>query len=129
MRRPYKPGPGGLLVYDEAIELSANTHELAKKLRGPGAAKVADQMRRAADSIYATIAEGYGRGLTQDGINYFRMARASCDELESHFRASARKRMLTDEDIEPLVDHVIRVRFLIFRYADSVRRRMKEKGE
>jgi four helix bundle protein len=42
------------------------------------------QIRRAAISITANIAEGYGRYHYQEGIQFYRIARASLYELKDH---------------------------------------------
>ncbi len=43
-----------------------------------------NQIRRAAISVTANIAEGYGRYHYQEGIQFYRMARASLYELKDH---------------------------------------------
>ena len=46
------------------------------------------QMRRAAVSIPSNIAEGWGRKLTKEFIQYLRIARGSLLELETHLMIS-----------------------------------------
>jgi four helix bundle protein len=43
-----------------------------------------NQIRRASISVTANIAEGYGRYHYQEGIQFYRMARASIYELKDH---------------------------------------------
>ena len=43
-----------------------------------------NQIRRAAVSVTANIAEGYGRFHFKEGIQYYRIARASLYELKDH---------------------------------------------
>ncbi|RMG34761.1 MAG: four helix bundle protein [Methanobacteriota archaeon] len=45
---------------------------------------LAEQIKRAAISITANIAEGYGRFHYQEGIQFYRIARASLYELKDH---------------------------------------------
>lgn len=127
MKRTRSRGPRQLIVLVEAELFAVAVDKAADLVRRQGLFKAAEQLRSAADSIYANVAEGYGRGLTKDGLNYFRIARASCDETESHLRVFGAKKRIPADRIETLVDHVIRVRFLVMRYADSVARRMKKR--
>ncbi len=82
-------------------------------------------MVRAASSIPANIAEGYGRGVTRDCIRFLRIARASADELESHLRVAMLGHRLASDTAEALIDQTRRVGYLIHRFAQSVERRRK----
>jgi four helix bundle protein len=53
-----------LLVWQKATTLVAALSSELRQLRGTGAHSARDQMIRAAESIPANIAEGYGRGIT-----------------------------------------------------------------
>ncbi len=48
-----------------------------------------DQMRRAAASVMANIAEGFGRGGNREFIQFLGHARGSCTELKSHLYLAA----------------------------------------
>ncbi len=63
------------------------------------------QIRRAAVSIAANIAEGYGREQTRTYIHFLRIAQGSLKELETHFLLSQRIGFLTSEGVEPLLMH------------------------
>ena len=112
----------------EAEDLAIEVHLLVKVLKRQGEFNAANQLSSAVDSIYANVTEGYGRGITRDGLNYFRMARASCDETESHLRVGAGKRLLPRQPVDAAIDHVIRERFLVLRYSQWLERRINEKG-
>ena len=70
-------------VYQRAIEFLA----LANRIRGrlpKGNADLADQLRRAAQSIPQNIAEGCGRTARIDKAKYFTIARGSAMECAAH---------------------------------------------
>lgn len=73
-----------LVAWQEAAQLALDVISAAENIRGVGAAAAADQLVRAAESIPANIAEGYGRGFGKDGARFLRMARSSAAELENH---------------------------------------------
>ncbi|MGQ2990278.1 MAG: four helix bundle protein [Brevundimonas sp.] len=56
------------------------------------------QARRAAVSIPANIAEGYGRGTRAAYVSFLRIARGSLLELETHIELAARIELLTDAE-------------------------------
>ena len=73
------PPRGTLRVIDAAEEfvLIVN-NELGATMR---AWPYADQLRRAAGSIFANLIEGYGRGQGADRVRLYRIAKASCEEV------------------------------------------------
>ncbi len=86
---------------------------------------MADQLVRAAESVPANIAEGYGRGLTNDGARHLVIARASAAELESHLRIAARAGLIADDVAHDLVVRTRFARFLTHRLHGSVIRRSR----
>lgn len=71
-----------LHVYQRAIEFFAFAVELPIPPRGHG--ELGDQLRRAARSIPANIAEGAGRTTLPDGARYYAIARGSAMECAAH---------------------------------------------
>jgi len=114
------------ILWRESSDLAANVLDACDKLRRAGAAEFGKQMRLAAESIPANVAEGYGRGVNDDCLRFPGIARGSAIELESHLKTAKRQRRLDDNVVDPLIDQCIRVRYLIDRYAASVRRRKRK---
>ena len=102
-----------LIAWQEAVALAGAVARLARKLRGPGALAVADQMRRADESVPANIAEGYGRYTGRDFARFLRVAAASAAELESHLRVAVVTERLEAPVVDPVVARCRRVRALI----------------
>ncbi len=68
---------------------------------------VGQQMIRAADSIGANIAEGYGRGSYQDNRRFVRIARGSLYETRHWLRRAFRRSLLLEKqvyEIKEIVD-------------------------
>jgi four helix bundle protein len=62
------------------------------------------QIRRAAASVPANIAEGHGRENTRSFIQYLRIAQGSLKELETHLLLAERTGMVRRADIDaPMV--------------------------
>jgi four helix bundle protein len=70
---------------------------------------VGKQLIRAADSIGANIAEGFGRGYDSENRRYVRIARGSLNETHHFLRRAFRRRLLKKsaiDDLTPLLDEL-----------------------
>lgn len=70
------------------------------------------QLRRAAVSVPANIAEGHDRGATREFSRFLGIARGSLAEVETHIEVAMRLGMLDDETAWPAIakcDHVGRI--------------------
>lgn len=61
------------------------------------------QIRRAAASVPANIAEGYGRDSSGAFIQGLRVAQGSLKELETHILLNARLKMIEQDDSAPIL--------------------------
>jgi len=73
-----------LLVWRLARELRVQIYALVKKFPPEERYALNTQMRRAAQSIGANIAEGFGRYSYRENIQYCRQARGSAFEIRDH---------------------------------------------
>ena len=67
------------------------------------------QLVRAADSIGANIAEGFGRGNGPDHMRYIRIARGSVCEVKHWLRLAYGRELLQEKDVDslkPLMDEL-----------------------
>ena len=107
-----------LRAWQRAMELLVESHRLADRLPYVQRFALADQIRRAAVSVPANIAEGYGRVHRGDYIRHLLIARGSARELESHLEGCARLDYLRAEELRTafiLVDQVSRLRLNLTR--------------
>ena len=80
----------GLRVRQEAGLLARDVFYAAAELPyGSRGEDLADQMRRAATSIFANLAEGEGRRSAADRLQFFTVAWGSLLELEAHCELAA----------------------------------------
>jgi len=112
-----------LVAWQEAVALVREVVRLASQVRGAGAVNVVDQMLRAAESVPANIAEGYGRGLGRDFARFLRVAAAAAAELESHVLVAEASGRLAADYCRPLVARSRRVRALVVGLRKSVSRK------
>lgn len=71
-----------LFVYRKAME-AARACEAVARLLAPLRPDLADQLRRAADSVVLNIAEGAAEWLVREKLRYYRIARRSAGECEA----------------------------------------------
>lgn len=84
---PGEPGTRGfedLECYKLALDVVVNAHAFAKTLPLEEKYDLAPQIRRAAKSITANLAEGYGRYHYLDNLKFLSNARGSLNETLAH---------------------------------------------
>ena len=72
-----------LFVWQKGIELVNDIYKLTKQFPEDEVYGLTSQIRRAAISIPANIAEGCGRGTTKNYIQFLEISRGSLLELET----------------------------------------------
>ena len=92
-----------LVAWQKAMDLADGVFDLAARLRKPEFFGLVDQLRRAAISVPANLAEGHGRRSRGEYIRYVSIANGSLRELETHLMILERRRIGAAEDIERLL--------------------------
>ncbi len=72
-----------LNVWQRTMSLAAMTYELTRKFPREEIFGIIQQLRRAAVSVPANIAEGYGRNSTADYVRFLHIAQGSLKEWET----------------------------------------------
>jgi four helix bundle protein len=93
---------------------------VCRKWRSVSRDTVGKQLIRAADSIGANIAEGYGRGSYQDNRRFIRIARGSLYETKFWLRRARHRELLSNEEIELLRPLMQRMPKLLNGYLRSI---------
>ena len=71
-------------VWKSSLEASKTVFELASNLPRSEDYGLCSQIRRAANSVSANLAEGFGRNGSKDKISFYVIARGSSFETQSH---------------------------------------------
>lgn len=96
-----------LEVYWIAEQISQIVYASVKRWTNFDRDTLGKQVVRAADSIGANIAEGFGRGTGADHKRFLRIARGSTYETKHWLRVAFTRQLLNQEEIDrlrPLID-------------------------
>ena len=89
-----------LRVWQDAMNLAEASYRLTKAFPRDEMFGLTAQIRRAASSIPANIAEGHGRESTQSFIQFLRISQGSLKELETHFLLAGRVGLIEQPDMQ-----------------------------
>lgn len=92
-----------LLVWQKGMSLAKECYFLTREFPKEEMYGMTSQVRRAATSVPANIAEGYGREGTRDYIRFLRIAQGSLKELETHLLLAADVEIITRTRVNPLL--------------------------
>jgi four helix bundle protein len=79
-----------LRLWQDSMALAESCYRLTRGFPREEAYGLSSQIRRAAASVPANIAEGHGRENTRPFVQYLRIAQGSLKELETHLLLSER---------------------------------------
>jgi len=117
MEKDSQRGLEKLMVWRKAIELVAMIYEQIFPCLPPEEKwAMESQLRRAAQSIPANIAEGYGRFYYQDHIRFCYIARGSLEETYSHLSLALRLGYLDEDQFNRLTAEIIELRRMLSGY-------------
>jgi four helix bundle protein len=93
-----------LKVWQRSMALAESVYRVTSVFPREEQFGLTAQARRAAVSIPANIAEGYGRESTASYVNFLRIAQGSLKELETHLILASRIAFATAASIDPLLE-------------------------
>jgi four helix bundle protein len=93
-----------LRVWQQAMLLAEMSYQHTRGFPKGELFGLTAQIRRAAASVPANIAEGYGRGNRGSYVQFLRIAQGSCKELGTHLLLASRVLGELDSRAEPLLD-------------------------
>ncbi len=89
-----------LIVWQKAVDFVVTIYDLTKGFPREEMYGLISQIRRAATSIPANIAEGQGRRLKGEYQNFLGNARGSLCELDTHLEVSFRLTFITENQYQ-----------------------------
>ncbi len=93
-----------LKVWQRAMDLAEACYLHTKGFPREEMFGLASQIRRAAASIAANVAEGYGREHTGAFVQFLRVSQGSLKELETHLLLAQRVRLSSAKSTDHLLD-------------------------
>ena len=89
-----------LLVWQKAMDLVVECYRLTQKFPANELYGLTSQIRRAAVSVPANIAEGFGRWHSKDFVRFLLNANGSLKEVETHLLISERLNLLHRSEMQ-----------------------------
>jgi len=102
-----------LLVWQKGIDLVVIAYKATTGFPKSETYGLISQIRRAATSIPANIAEGYGRGSRKEYLQFLMVAQGSLKELETHFIVSEKLSYLTAAQKDRLLSQTDELRRML----------------
>jgi four helix bundle protein len=98
-----------LEVWQMAMDLAEQCYRTTRSFPRDELFGLTSQIRRAAVSIPANIAEGQGRDHTKEFLHFLSVARGSLMETETHLLLSGRIGLINQEILDPLLELTARI--------------------
>ncbi len=92
-----------LIVWQKAVSLAVRSHLLARTLPASERFELGSQMRRAAASIPANIAEGNGRTHRKEYVHFLAISRAWSAELQTYLEMMHHLRYGDEGEVSALI--------------------------
>lgn len=113
-----------LVVWQKSMDLVVESYELVKLLPSNEKYELSSQIRRAAVSIPANIAEGFGRWHSNDFVRFLYIANGSLKELETHLLIGKRLKLFDS----PQLTRSMALAEEVGRMLVALRRKLNERG-
>jgi four helix bundle protein len=108
-------------VWQKAHELTVEVYRVTARFSKEETYALTSQIKRAAASIGANIAEGCGRGSDADFGRFLLMAMGSASELENHLQLALELKFLWPVDYEKLNNGTTEIKRMLIALLQKVR--------
>jgi four helix bundle protein len=112
----------GLKVWSKAHRLTLAIYQLSRSFPKDEMYGLTSQMRRAAASIGANIAEGCGRRSDPELKRFVQIARGSASEVEYHLLLARDLQFLTQEEFTKLQANTLEIQRMLTSLAQRLQR-------
>jgi four helix bundle protein len=113
-----------LVVWQKGMALAKLCYRVTKSFPKDELFGMTSQIRRAATSIPANIAEGHGRSHTKEYLHHISIARGSLAELETHVILSHEVALLSEADLNACLKIADEVSRMLAALRTALRRRL-----
>jgi four helix bundle protein len=125
-----KEGLEGLVAWRKSMDLALRVYkEILPLLPKEEKWAMGSQLRRAAASIPANIAEGYGRYYYQEGVRYCFIARGSLEETRTFLNLALELGYLPDELHSSVSDDLLELQRIISGYIAYLKKSKRGENE
>ena len=118
--RTYKKGYRNLIAWQEAKKLTTKIYAVTRKFPKEEQYHLVSQLRRAATSIMANLAEGSAMSTKVHRNAFYTRARGSAVEVDNFVELCWELRLMQEQEYADLIDHVARVIYLITKLIYSM---------
>lgn len=98
-----------MTVWQDSQELAVMIYQVTKPFPKDELYSLTNQIRRAASSVSANIAEGFGRATHKDRSNFYHIALGSLLETKNFIYLASRLKYMSQEDSDKLVIEIDQV--------------------
>lgn len=95
-----------LVAWQKAFELGLSIYRLTQKFPDVERFGLISQLRRGGVAVASDIAEGYGRGSTQDYIRFLRVARGCLYELDTQLLFAVKLEYITESSYREIYEQL-----------------------
>jgi four helix bundle protein len=117
-----------LQVWQRARELFVAIDRATRSFPHSDRGVVASQLRRAAFSIPANIAEGCGKSSVKETVRFIQIAAGSVTETENHLLLATDLGYIHPKTSDALVEQTVAIKRMLFRLAKNLTERAPHYG-
>jgi four helix bundle protein len=117
-----------LVAWQKAMDLTVTCYQLSRAFPTDERFGLTSQLRRAAVSVAANIAEGKGRGFNKAFVNYLSIAGGSLCEVSTHLEIALRLDYLKPADFHRASEQIEEVGRLVTALRKSVETALAPSG-
>lgn len=116
-----------LEVWQKSIDIAVDIYKLTDKFPKSEIYSLTNQMRRAASSVSANIAEGYGRHGYKEKLQFYKIANGSLLETKSFCYLANRLDYLSADQLDDIIESIVSIQRMTNALIKSVRENNENK--
>jgi four helix bundle protein len=109
-----------LRIWQSSHQIVLKVYRLCASFPSEEKFALVDQLKRAAASIPANIAEGYGRRTNKDFVQFLHIALGSAEETHYHLILSRDLRYISEECFSEIVDELVILKKQLIAFINKI---------